>query len=355
MAKANGANRKLPSGLGRDELLDMYYYLQLTRQLEQVLVNLYRQNKVIGGLYRSLGQEGTAVGSAYALRRREDGTGDMLAPAIRNLGALLLMGARPVEFMKQYMAKGDSPTRGREQNVHFCDYQRGYFSPISHLGTMTEILAGVALTFKLRKEPRVALAFSGDGASSTGAFHEGFNFAAVQHAPLVVIIENNGYAYSTPKSKMTAAESFVDKARGYGVHGDKCDGNDVIAVYEMTKRAVERARAGEGASLLETMTYRRKGHAEHDNQAYVPKGEIEEWELKDPLARFEARLLTEDWATQQEMDAIAARVVEEIDAAREEAESSGLPEPEWALGDVYGDLETPKPWTRHANPNPKLA
>ncbi|HEX6062670.1 MAG TPA: thiamine pyrophosphate-dependent dehydrogenase E1 component subunit alpha, partial [Longimicrobiales bacterium] len=336
MAKANGAKRKYPAGLGRDQLLDIYYHLQLTRQLEQVLVNLYRQNKVIGGLYRSLGQEATAIGSAYALDRRTDGTGDMLAPAIRNLGSLLLMGARPVEFMKHYMAKGDSPTRGREQNVHFCDYQKGYFSPISHLGTMTEIMAGVALTFKLREQPRVALVYSGDGASSTGAFHEGFNFAAVQRAPLVVIIENNGYAYSTPKSRMTAAESFVDKAAGYGVHGEQCDGNDVIAVYEMTKRAVDRARRGAGASLLETMSYRRKGHAEHDNQAYVPAGELAAWELKDPIARFEGRMLTEGWATQQEMDAIAARVVEEIDRAREEAEASPLPEPEWALGDVYG-------------------
>jgi pyruvate dehydrogenase E1 component alpha subunit/2-oxoisovalerate dehydrogenase E1 component alpha subunit len=279
----------------------------------------------------------------------------MLAPAIRNLGSLLLMGARPVEFMKHYMAKGDSPTRGREQNVHFCDYQKGYFSPISHLGTMTEIMAGVALTFKLRKEPRVALVYSGDGASSTGAFHEGFNFAAVQRAPLVVIIENNGYAYSTPKSKMTAAAAFVDKAAGYGVHGEQCDGNDLIAVYEMTRRAVERARRGEGASLLETMSYRRKGHAEHDNQAYVPAGEIEAWELKDPIARFEARMLTEGWASQQEMDAIAARVVEEIDRAREEAEASPLPEPEWALGGVYGDAQTAAPWTRRPQPDPKFA
>jgi TPP-dependent pyruvate/acetoin dehydrogenase alpha subunit len=355
MAKVNGAKQKLPAGLSRAELLDMYYWLQLTRQLEQVLVNLYRQNKVIGGLYRSLGQEGTAIGSAYALNRRSDGTGDMLAPAIRNLGSLLLMGAKPVEFMKHYMAKGDSPTRGREQNVHFCDYQRGYFSPISHLGTMTEIMAGVALTFKLRKEPRVALAYSGDGASSTGAFHEGFNFAAVQHAPLVVIIENNGYAYSTPKSKMTAAEKFVDKALGYGVHGERCDGNDLLAVFDMTKRAVDRARSGGGASLLETLSYRRKGHAEHDNQAYVPPGEIEEWELKDPIARFEARMLLEGWAEQQEMDAIAARVVEEIDVAREEAEASSLPEPEAALGDVYGDLPTAVPWTRLSPPDPHLA
>jgi TPP-dependent pyruvate/acetoin dehydrogenase alpha subunit len=327
------------------ELLDVYYYLQLTRQVEQTLTNLYRQNKVIGGLYRSLGQEATAVGSAYALRRRSDGSGDILSPAIRNLGSLLVMGAEPVNVMKQYMAKADSPTRGREQNVHFSDYDKGYIGLISHLGVMVEIMAGVALTFKLRNEPRVALTYLGDGASSTGAFHEGFNFAAVARAPLVLIIENNCYAYSTPVSKQTACGSFVDKAAGYGVHGDSCDGNDVLGVYAMTKRAVERARAGAGASLLEVHTYRRKGHAEHDAQSYVPAGEIAVWEAKDPLARFEKYLL-EGNATQPELDEIAARVVEEVDRAREQAEAAPMPEAEWALDGVYDGLEVEAPWTR---------
>lgn len=334
------------AGLSRGQLHDIYYYLQFTRQLEQVLTNLYRQNKVIGGLFRSLGQEGTAVGSAYALNRRADGTGDIVCPAIRNLGSLLVMGANPADVMKQYMAKGDSPTRGREQNVHFSDYNHGFVGLISHLGIMIEVMSGIALSFKLRKEPRVALTWIGDGATSTGAFHEGFNFAAVQRAPLVVIVENNCYAYSTPVSKQTACESFVDKAAGYGVHGASCDGNDVLAVYEMTKYAVDRARRGEGASLLEVHTYRRKGHAEHDSQSYVPDGEIQKWELNDPLTRYETRLLQEGHATQQELDAIAARVVEEVDRAREIAEASPMPEPEGALGGVYGDIETDVPWTR---------
>jgi TPP-dependent pyruvate/acetoin dehydrogenase alpha subunit len=214
---------------------------------------------------------------------------------------------------------------------------------------MVEIMAGVALTFKLRKEPRVALTYLGDGASSTGAFHEGFNFAAVARAPLVLIIENNCYAYSTPVSKQTACGAFVDKAAGYGVHGDSCDGNDVLAVYEMTKRAVERARQGEGASLLEVHTYRRKGHAEHDAQAYVPTGEIEAWEAKDPLARYEKHLLENGQANQQELDAIAARVVEEVDRAREQAEAAPMPAPEEALGGVYEGLETEVPWTRNGD------
>lgn len=349
------ASGEVVAGLSREQLHEIYSYLQLTRQVEQVLTNLYRQNKVIGGLFRSLGQEATAVGSAYALRRRTDGTGDIISPAIRDLGALLLMGAQPVEVMRQYMAKADSPTGGREQNVHFTDHHKGYIGLISHLGVMVEVMAGVALSFKLKGEDRVALVYAGDGMTSTGAFHEGFNLAAVKRLPLVLIVENNGYAYSTPVSQQTAAASFVDKAVGYGVHGEKCDGNDVIAVYEMTKRAVERARAGEGASLLEVVTYRRKGHAEHDAQAYVPPGEIEEWEARDPIDAFERRALENGWATREELDAIVARVAAEVDQAREAAEASPLPEPDTALDGVYGDRSTARPWTRLAIPDPHQA
>ena len=343
------------AGLTRDQLHEMYRYLRLTRQLEQVLTNLYRQNKIIGGLYGSLGQEGSAVGSAYALVRRSDGTGDIMAPAIRNMGALLLMGARPVDFLRQYMAKGDSPTGGREQNVHFTDYRRGFIGLISHLGVMIEVMAGVAMTFRLRGEPRVAIAYCGDGMTSTGAFHEGFNLAAVQRAPLVVIVEKNGYAYSTPTSKQTACASFIDKAPGYGVHGESCDGNDVIAVYEMTKRAVEHARSGEGAALLEVVTYRRKGHAEHDSQSYVPAGEIDGWVKLDPIDRYVSRLLDEGWATRAELDAIDAEIVEQIDEARAQAEASGLPDPEAALTDVYAGATAARPWTRLHSRDPHLA
>ncbi len=357
MAESKGSvsGGAVAAGLSRQQLHEIYTYLQLTRQLEQALTNLYRQNKVIGGLFRSLGQEATAVGSAYALRRRTDGTGDVISPAIRDLGALLLMGAQPVEVMRQYMAKGDSPTGGREQNVHFTDYRKGYIGLISHLGVMVEVMAGVALSFKLKGEDRVALVYSGDGMTSTGAFHEGFNLAAVRKLPLVVIVENNGYAYSTPVSRQTAAASFIDKAPGYGVYGEQCDGNDVLAVYEMTKRAVERARAGEGASLLEVITYRRKGHAEHDAQAYVPPGEIEAWEARDPIDRFEKQLLENDWATREELDAITARVAAEVERAREAAEASPMPEPDSALDGVYGDLVTKQPWTRLAQPDPHYA
>jgi TPP-dependent pyruvate/acetoin dehydrogenase alpha subunit len=345
MAETEVASEEV-TDLSPVQLREIYYYLQQTRQVEQVLTNLYRQNKVIGGLYRSLGQEATAVGSAYALRRARDGTGDVLAPAIRNLGSLFVMGAEPAAVMRQYMAKADSPTAGREQNVHFSDYERGYIGLISHLGVMVEVMAGVALTFKVRGERRVALTYIGDGGASTGAVHEGFNLAAVQRAPLVLIIENNAYAYSTPVSRQTAAPSFVARAAGYGVHGEQCDGNDLFAVYAMTKRAVERARRGEGAALLEVLTYRRLGHAEHDAQGYVPAGELEKWAERDPIDRFERRVVEEGWLDRAALDEIRTRVAREVDEARGAAEASPLPEPEGALTPVYGDAPPRRPWTR---------
>jgi TPP-dependent pyruvate/acetoin dehydrogenase alpha subunit len=320
--------------LSREQKLELYYYMRLTRSLEERLVNLYRQTKVVGGLFRSLGQEADAVGSAYALDRSK---GDVLSPLIRNLGSMLVQGAKPNEIIKQYMAKGDSPTRGRELNIHYGDLTRGFIGQISHLGDMVPVMAGVTLSFKMRKENRVGLVYVGDGATSTGAFHEGINFAAVQRCPLVVIIENNGYAYSTPLTKQTAAKQLVDKAIGYGVAGEQADGNDVIATYEVTKRAVDRARSGGGVTLIELITYRRKGHAEHDNQSYVPAGEIDRWASEnDPIDRYVKVLLGEGF-DKTALNSIDARVKEEVDSATDEAEASPMPDPTDALTGVYAD------------------
>jgi pyruvate dehydrogenase E1 component alpha subunit/2-oxoisovalerate dehydrogenase E1 component alpha subunit len=335
---ANNRQASATQGTGesltREQKLELYYYMRLTRALEERLVNLYRQTKVVGGLFRSLGQEADAVGSAYALDRSR---GDILSPLIRNLGSMLVQGATPNEIIKQYMAKGDSPTRGRELNIHYGDLVRGFIGQISHLGDMVPVMAGVTLSFKMRKQDRVGLVYVGDGATSTGAFHEGINFAAVQRCPLVVIVENNGYAYSTPISKQTAAKQLVDKAIGYGIEGEQADGNDVIATYEVTKRAVDRARSGGGVTLVELITYRRKGHAEHDNQSYVPPGEIDRWASEnDPIDRYVKRLLNEGF-DQAELDAADARVTDEIDRATDEAEASPMPDPTDALVGIYAD------------------
>ncbi len=324
----------LPAGLSRDQLLEMYRYLRLTRTLEERLTALYRQTKVIGGLYRSLGQEGESVASAYALERGRHR--DILSPLIRNLGSMLVMGARPVEILRQYMAKAESPTGGREMNVHFNDLALGYLGQISHLGDMIPVMAGITLTFKLRGEKRVGLVYIGDGGTSTGAFHEGLNFAAVQRCPLVVIGEYNHWSYSTPPEKQFAVKDLAEKAKGYGIPAVTVDGNDVLAVYEATRFAVDRARGGKGVHFIEVKTYRRKGHAEHDDQRYVPKGEPEQWALdNDPVDRYVKRLLDGGWADKQDLKDIDDGVRDEVDRATDACVNEPLPAPESALDGVY--------------------
>lgn len=334
-----------PDRLSREQQLEIYYYMRLTRSLEERLVNLYRQTKVVGGLFRSLGQEADAVASAYALDRTK---GDILSPLIRNLGSMLVQGATPLEILRQYMAKGDSPTRGRELNIHFGDLVRGFVGQISHLGDMVPVMAGVTLSFKMRGEDRVGLVYVGDGATSTGAFHEGINFAAVQKCPLVVVVENNGYAYSTPVSRQTAARQFVDKAVGYGIAAEQADGNDALATYAATKRAVDRARNGGGVTLVELITYRRKGHAEHDNQSYVPPGEIEQWEMNnDPIDRFARHLADAEGVSAEELAVIDTRVQTEIDASTDQADASPTPETGDSLIGIYADPPVLEPlWFR---------
>jgi pyruvate dehydrogenase E1 component alpha subunit/2-oxoisovalerate dehydrogenase E1 component alpha subunit len=325
-----------PAGLTRERLLELYYYLRLTRTLEERLTALYRQTKVIGGLYRSLGQEGESVASAFALQRGPHG--DVLSPLIRNLGSMLVMGARPVEILRQYMAKATSPTGGREMNLHFNDLTLGYLGQISHLGDMVPVMAGITLTFRMKREKRVGLVYVGDGATSTGAFHEGLNFAAVQRCPLIVIGEYNHWAYSTPPEKQFAVKDLSDKARGYGIPAVTVDGNDVLAVYEATRRAVDRAREGHGTHFIEVKTYRRKGHAEHDGQQYVPQDEPLRWEREnDPVDRFIRRLLEGGWTSEATLRDVDERVRREIDEVTDACVDEPLPAGLDALPGVYAD------------------
>jgi len=329
---ADTAAPPIPAGLRREQLVEIYYWLRLTRTLEEKLTNLYRQGKVIGGLFRSLGQEADSVGSAYALQPR-----DFLSPLIRNLGSMLVKGAEPLQIVRQYMAKEHSPTRGRELNIHFGDLEKGYVGQISHLGDMVPVMAGIALSFRMRGEDRVCLVYVGDGATSTGTFHEGINFAAVQRLPLVCIMENNGYAYSTTMDRQTAVKSLAEKAAGYGVPGVSADGNDVLKVYEVTREAVERARAGGGVTLIELVTYRRKGHAEHDNQSYQPQDEIARWEANDPIDRYERRLDETGWVSQDERAEVRARIEAELDAAIAQADGELFPPADTVLEGVYAE------------------
>lgn len=323
--------------LNSNQLLELYRYLKLTRLVEERLANLYRQTKVVGGVFRSLGQEATAVGTAYALQSH-----DFITPLIRDLGAVLVKGIRPRDIFAQYMAKAWGPSGGRDLNIHFGDMEKGFIGPISHLGDMIPVMTGLLLGARMQKKNFVAVAYIGDGGMSTGAFHEGLNFAAVQRLPLIVVAEYNHYAYSTPTSLQTACRDLAEKAAGYGIPAHIVDGNDVVGCYEVTKHAAEFARGGGGAVLIEAKTYRRKGHAEHDDQRYVADGEIQWWEThNDPIDRFEKYLLGRKIATKEKLDEIVADVVREIDEDCAWAESSPMPEAEQAAYRVYDNSVVP--------------
>jgi pyruvate dehydrogenase E1 component alpha subunit/2-oxoisovalerate dehydrogenase E1 component alpha subunit len=325
------------TSLTPEQLMEMYRLLKLTRLVEERLVNLYRQTKVVGGVFRSLGQEATAVGTAYALQ-----PGDFISPLIRDLGAVLTKGIRPRDIFAQYMAKAWGPSGGRDLNIHFGDVKKGFIGPISHLGDMIPVMTGIALAGRMQKKDLVSVAYIGDGGMSTGAFHEGLNFAAVQKLPVIIVAEYNHYAYSTPTSVQTLCKDLAEKAAGYGIPGVIVDGNDIVACYEKMKKAASYARGGGGAVLIEAKTYRRRGHAEHDDQRYVPEGEIEWWERNnDPVDRYERFLIEQNFASRAMLDSITAGVLNYIDEEVEWAEESPMPDPEKAAYRVFDNDVVP--------------
>jgi TPP-dependent pyruvate/acetoin dehydrogenase alpha subunit len=317
--------------LSRDQLLDLYYFMKLTRELDEQLVRLFRQNKVVGGLYSSIGQEASAVGTAYTLEKR-----DWIAPMIRNVGGLLVKGFRPRDILMQYMARSGAPTGGKDGTSHFGDLKdRHVVSPISMLGDLIPVMTGVAMGGRYLGQKLVTMTWIGDGGTSTGAFHEGMNLAAAQHAPFVCIVENNQWAYSTPVARQVPLKNLADRARAYGIQSYVVDGNDVIAVYQTTKEAVEQARRGEGPVLVESKTMRMKGHAQHDAAAYVPPEMFEYWKARDPINRYEAWLTENRVWDKKAKDEIDARIERELKEDLEIAEASPLPEPEEAERGVY--------------------
>src|ERR1700685_3656289 len=274
--------------LKREQYLDLYYYMQLNRQLEERMVRLFRQNKIVGGLYSSLGQEAVSVGTCFAMEKR-----DWIAPMIRNIGALLVKGVPPRDIFTQHMAKYTSPTKGKDGTSHFGDLENLHIvSPISMLGDLIPVMTGVAMAGRYLGQKIVTMTWIGDGGSSTGVFHEGLNFAAVQKAPFVLILENNLWAYSTPVKRQVPLENLADRAKAYGISSYIVDGNDVVAVYTTTREAVARARAGEGPILIEAKSFRRLGHAQHDPAEYVPKEMRAFLEARDPILLHE-KFLTE--------------------------------------------------------------
>ncbi|MGI8771101.1 MAG: thiamine pyrophosphate-dependent dehydrogenase E1 component subunit alpha [Acidobacteriaceae bacterium] len=343
--------------LTREQSIDIYRLMITNRRMEDSLERMYKQSKVIGGLYLSQGQEACSVASAYAL-----GEDDWLGPMIRNQGSMIVKGFKPRDTMMQYMAKGGSPTRGRESGSHYGDNKKlNVIAPISHLGDSISVCAGVALGARIQGKNIACLAYIGDGGQSTGPTYEGFNFAAVQKLGVVLVVEHNLWAYSTPVELQFACKDLADRSIGYGVPGVIVDGTDANQVYDATHEAVERAYRGEGASLIEAKLMRMKGHAMHDAAAYVPQEVKDYWKRRDPIQRMEEYLIGRGWMTAEEATKIRADVDALMESERDVAEASPMPDPADASNDVYFDnaVEIPVKYgevrVKNANESARLA
>src|SRR2546427_397833 len=318
--------------LSKQQHIEIYRWMLLNRKMEQALENLYKQGKVVGGVYFGLGQEACSCASAYVLSKH-----DWLAPMIRNQGSLLVRDFEPRDMMMQYMAKADSPTKGRDGTSHFGDiYKRNVVSPISMLGDLIPVLAGVALGARLQGKNIAVMTYIGDGGQSTGVTYEGINLAAVQNLGLVLFVESNLWAYSTPSEMQYKVQDLAERAIAYGIPGVIVDGTDACQIYDAAREAVERARRGEGPTLIEAKMMRMKGHAIHDSADYVPKPLFEYWRKRDPITRFENYLVkAKKWLTPSENEELIADVDRELEADRDFAVASPMPEPESAAGGVY--------------------
>ncbi len=307
--------------LERADLLQIYYFMRLTRAMEDRIRTLFFQGRIVGGVYTAQGHEATTVGAAMTLR-----DGDCIVPQHRDLGMHLVRGTSPRAVMCQWLARGNSPTLGRDGQMHIGDMYHGIVPMMSILGDSLPVACGVALTMKMRKRSTIVLASCGDGATNTGAFHEALNFASVQKLPIVFVIENNGYAYSTPSYKQFAIQNLSNRALAYGMPGESVDGNDVRAVMEAVGQAVEHTRSGKGPALVECKTFRVRGHSEADKADYVPKELREEWLAKDPIARFEEYLTKEKILAAERKAEIEAKVKATVDDTVSFAEQSPAPD-----------------------------
>jgi TPP-dependent pyruvate/acetoin dehydrogenase alpha subunit len=318
--------------LDKKQSLAIYRWMLLNRKMETALENLYKQGKVVGGVYFGLGQEACSCASAYALHKD-----DWLGPMIRNQGSLLVRGFPARDIMMQYMAKAGSPTKGRDASSHFGNIEtHNVVAPISTLGDLIPVLAGVALGARLQGRNIAVMTYIGDGGQSTGVTYEGLNFAAVQDLGLVLFVENNLWGYSTPADMQFRVKDLAERAIAYGIPGVIVDGTDACQVYDAAHEACERARRGEGPTLIEAKMMRMKGHAIHDAAEYVPKPLFEYWRKRDPIARFENYLVKmKKWLSPQENEKLLADVEGELEADRDFAVASAMPEPESAAGGVY--------------------
>lgn len=312
-------------------LIRAHYWMRLTRALDERGAFLHKQSKIVGGYFSQIGHEAISVAAGMAL-----GPDDVAAPMHRDLGTYLVRGLHPRRILAQFLGRATGVSRGRDANLHgMGDLSLGLIGFISHLPASTGVIAGVAHAFKLKGEPRVAMAFFGDGGASQGLAHEALNWASVFQLPMVVICENNQYAYSTPLARQMRIEHIAHRAAGYGMPGVIVDGNDFCAVYRAVTEAVERARAGGGPTLIECKTMRMRGHAIHDNMAYVPKELLETWARRDPVAQMESLLRERGLLDDAGLAALLERIDRELDEAQAYAEASPYPDPSEVTQGVF--------------------
>jgi TPP-dependent pyruvate/acetoin dehydrogenase alpha subunit len=315
--------------LDGEDRLALLRFMLLMRAIEARAMSLYKQGRVPGSFYDGLGQEAVSAGAAFAM-----GPADGLCVLHRDLAAHLVRGVAPARILAQYMGLAGGVTAGRDGNVHFGDRQLGCVGMVSMLPDMMLVATGMAMAFAMRREARCALTWVGDGASSRGDFHEAMNWAGVQRLPVIFVLENNQYAYSTPLHLQYAVDP-VERAPAYGCFGVRVDGNDVEAVFEATRQARERALAGEGPTLIEAQTMRMHGHAAHDDMRYVPAELLEHWRARDPVERHEQRLLV----LGVDVAAVREQVAREVDEAAAHALAMPLPDPASAREGVFCEGE----------------
>ena len=326
-------------GLDREDLLELLRNMLLTRSVEDRGRDLFKQGKVPGSFYTGLGNEGSSVATGTAM-----GPDDVGTPIQRNMGVHIARGTEPWRILAQYMGRRDGPSRGRDGNVHFAERHLGLIAMVSHLPGMLPVAVGCALAFRIRAEPRVAVGWLGDGASSRGDAHEAMNFAGVRQLPVVFVLNNNQYAYSTPNRLQYAIERLADRAHAYGFDGVTVDGTDVLAVYREARVAIHKARAGAGPTLIESLTLRMEGHGVHDPAGYVPRDLHDEWSRRDPIDRFRAWLQEHAELTDGEDSEISEYVKRVVREASVRAEESPQPDPAELEDGVFADatdLDTP--------------
>src|ERR687884_2092553 len=324
-AALDGPHADLAETLTRDDRVQLLRYMLLMRATEERALTLYRQGKVPGSYYDGRGQEAIGVGAAYALSPR-----DRACILHRDLGAHLVRGVPPGRVLAQMMGRATGVTRGRDGNMHFGDRALGCVGMVSMLPDMALVACGLALAMQMRGEPRMAMTWFGEGSTANGQWHEAMNVAGVRKLPVVFVLENNQFAYSTPNDHEFAVDP-VERAGGYGFPGVKVDGNDVEAVFEAAAEACERARRGGGPTLIQAETMRMHGHGAHDDMRYVPKELFEVWAERDPIDRYEKKLADDGI----DVEEIRASVKEEIERETEWALSQKMPEGPAALEGVF--------------------